>query len=114
MVARSPWVHEDLFNKNIYAKEGIVTMKKSLCKMMETGYYILCFSTLMQMVCYAYIDPSVTTYAIQAIAGGAIAVGAVIGIYWRKARRKLENRLGIDESKKKETEDDVVEIGNDK
>lgn len=46
--------------------------------------------------------------------GGAIAVGAVIGIYWRKARRKLENRLGIDESKKKETEDDVVEIGNDK
>ena len=32
-----------------------------------------------------YIDPSVMTYAIQAIAGVVIAVGATIGIIWRKS-----------------------------
>lgn len=33
---------------------------------------------------HAYIDPSVMTYAIQAVAGIAIALGTVVGIYWRK------------------------------
>lgn len=37
----------------------------------------------------AYIDPSVMTYAIQAIAGIAIALGTVFGIYWRKIRSVL-------------------------
>ena len=36
-----------------------------------------------------YIDPSVMTYAIQAIAGVIIAVGAFLGIYLRKAKKKL-------------------------
>lgn len=31
-----------------------------------------------------YLDPSVMTYAIQAIAGVVIAIGAVAGIYWNK------------------------------
>lgn len=56
-----------------------------------------------------YIDPSVMTYAIQAIAGIVIAVGAVAGIYWRKAKKKLNDKLGIDENAKKEVEDDFVE-----
>lgn len=84
-------------------------MKKFLLRTAETGYYVVCFSMLTEIVSYAYIDPSVTTYAIQAIAGGAIAIGAVAGIYWRKARKKLNDKLGIDESKKKEVEDDVIE-----
>ena len=36
-----------------------------------------------------YLDPSVMTYAIQAIAGVVIAIGAVAGIYWRKAKKRL-------------------------
>ena len=40
-----------------------------------------------------YIDPSVMTYAIQAIAGVIIAVGAFLGIYLRKAKKKLNNFL---------------------
>lgn len=55
-----------------------------------------------------YIDPSVMTYAIQAIAGIVIAVGAVVGIYWRRARKKLNDTLGIDEDKNKTVEDDIV------
>ena len=34
---------------------------------------------------FAYIDPSVMTYVIQAIAGVVIAIGAAVSIYWRKA-----------------------------
>ena len=43
-------------------------MKKVLFKAAECGYFIVCFSMLAEMESYAYIDPSVTTYAIQAIA----------------------------------------------
>lgn len=57
-----------------------------------------------------YLDPSVMTYAIQAIAGVVIAVGAVVGVYWRKARKKINNSLGIDENAKKEVEEDIVEV----
>ena len=54
-----------------------------------------------------YLDPSVMTYAIQAIAGVVIAIGAVAGIYWRKAKKKVSDKLGIDENKNKEVEDSV-------
>lgn len=56
----------------------------------------------------AYIDPSVMTYMIQAIAGIVVAVGAAVGIYWRKAKKKVSNALGIDENKNKEVESDEI------
>lgn len=56
-----------------------------------------------------YIDPSVMTYTIQAIAGVVIAVGAVIGIRVRKAKKKIAEKLNIDENRNKEVEgDDIV------
>ena len=58
----------------------------------------------------AYIDPSVMTYAIQIVAGVIVAVGAVVGIWWRKAKKKVQNKLGIDENAKKEVEADIEEI----
>ena len=58
----------------------------------------------------AYIDPSVMTYIIQAVAGIVIAVGAVVGIYWRKAKKKLNNTLGIDENRNKEVESDELVV----
>ena len=61
----------------------------------------------------AYLDPSVMTYTIQVVAGVIVAVGAVVGIYWRKAKRKVKNKLGIDENRKKEVEADVIEFKND-
>lgn len=65
---------------------------------------------LLEVPSFAYIDPSVMTYTIQAIAGVVIAVGAVIGIVWRKAAKKAKKVLNIDDNAKKEVEDDVVEI----
>jgi len=55
----------------------------------------------------AYIDPSTTTYLIQAVAGIAVAVGSFAVIYWRKAKKKIANTLHIDENAKKEVEEDI-------
>lgn len=55
-----------------------------------------------------YIDPSVMTYAIQAGAGIAIAVGAFIGLYFRKAKKKVAKKLNIDENKNKKVESDEI------
>jgi hypothetical protein len=59
---------------------------------------------------FGYIDPSVMTYAIQAGAGIIIAVGAFVGLYFRKAKKKVNKKLGVDENKKKEVESDDIEI----
>lgn len=65
--------------------------------------------TISTLMVGAYLDPSVMTYAIQAIAGVVIAIGAVAGIYWRKAKKKVSDKLGIDENKNKEVEgDDII------
>lgn len=56
---------------------------------------------------HAYIDPSVMTYTIQVVAGVVVAVGAVVGVYFRKAKKKVQDKLGIDENAKKEVEDDI-------
>ena len=57
-----------------------------------------------------YIDPSVMTYTIQAVAGVAIAVGAAVGIHFRKAKKKLAEKMNIDENRNKEVEDDNIII----
>lgn len=56
----------------------------------------------------AYIDPSVMTYMIQAIAGIVIAVGAAVGIYFRRAKKKVSEKLNIDENRNKEVESDDI------
>ena len=61
----------------------------------------------------AYIDPSVMTYVIQAVAGIVVAVGAVVGIYGRKAKKKVNEALGVDENKNKEVESDDIVVEND-
>ena len=61
----------------------------------------------------AYIDPSVMTYLIQAIAGVVVAVGAVVGIYWRKAKKKVSQTLGVDENRNKEVESDEIVVNTD-
>lgn len=61
----------------------------------------------------AYIDPSVMTYLIQAIAGVVIAVGAAVGIYFRRAKKKINQTLNIDENRNKEVESDDILLTKD-
>lgn len=83
-------------------------MKKAV-KVFGVAYAAFAFMLLFGVNANAYIDPSVMTYLIQAVAGVVIAVGAVIGIYWRRAKKKVNTALGIDENRNKEVEsDDIV------
>ena len=81
-------------------------------KYLRFGYVFVLTAIMMVGAAHAYLDPSVMTYAIQAVAGVLIAVGAVVGIYWRRAKNKINEKLHIDENSKKEVEDDVIELDN--
>lgn len=77
------------------------------------AYFTLCFLFLFSTSALAYIDPSTTTFVIQAVAGVAIAVGAAVVVYWRKAKKKVMDKLGIDENAKKEVESDDIRVNGD-
>lgn len=73
----------------------------------EKIYFTACFLFMLAIPAKAYIDPSVATYAVQAIAGVAVAVGAVAGIMIRKFKRMLHDKLGINENANKEVEPNI-------
>ena len=75
-----------------------------------TAYCFVSAMLLFGATAYAYIDPSVMTYVIQAVAGIIIAVGAAVGIYWRRAKKKINDSLGIDENRNKEVESDELVV----
>lgn len=85
-------------------------MKKNGLKIVGYTYFGVCFMLLFGVDAKAYIDPSAITYVIQAVAGIAIAVGAAVGIYFRKAKKKLNEKLGIDENRNKEVESDEIVV----
>lgn len=51
-----------------------------------------------------YVDPSVLTYAITAIASVAVSIGAVVVIMWRKTKKKVAQKLNLEDRSIKETE----------
>jgi len=55
----------------------------------------------------SYIDPSVMSYTVQAIAGVAIALGVVIGVVWRRVKKGANKVLKRDENAGKEVEADI-------
>lgn len=82
-------------------------------KLMRYIYFLTCFTVMFAFPVHAYLDPSVMTYAIQIIAGLAVAIGAVVGVYWRKAKKMLSEKFGIDENANKEVEDNITFFGDD-
>lgn len=66
-------------------------------------YFIAVF-VLVPQLAFAYIDPSVTTYAIQAIAGVAVAMGAFFATYGRRFRKKWREMIGVGEDQEKRKE----------
>lgn len=88
-------------------------MKKKLLALLGIGYWSFAFMLLFGENGQAYIDPSVITYVIQAVAGVVIAIGAAVGIYWRRAKKKLNDKLGVDENRNKEVESDDIVIKED-
>lgn len=62
---------------------------------------------------FLYVDPSVVTYGVQAIAGVVIAVGAVAAILWRKAKKKVSETLKLEEKSKKEEDAEINLVDDD-
>ena len=60
-------------------------------------YFTMVF-ILVPAMASAYIDPSVTTYAIQAIAGVMVAAGAFFATYGRRMKKRWMQTLDIDEN----------------
>ena len=85
-------------------------MKKIVKKLGLISYVGICSMLFFGVTANAYIDPSVMTYVIQAVAGIVIALGAVVGMYFRRAKKKINDTLGIDENRNKEVESDEIMI----
>ena len=85
-------------------------MKKSMKVLLIAGLTGICSMLLFGRDVNAYIDPSVMTYMIQAVAGIVIALGAAVGIYFRRAKKKVSDKLGIDENRNKEVETDEIVV----
>lgn len=83
-------------------------MKKTMKFLGLALALILYKNAFFPTVAHAYIDPSTTTYLIQAIAGIAVAVGSFVVIYWRRAKKRINDKMGINLDKNKEVEDDIV------
>ena len=64
-------------------------------------------------VAWAYVDPSVMTYTIQALAGVAVALSAVAGVAFRRGRKHLYKLLDIDENAKKQYEPAVQRVSSE-
>lgn len=77
-------------------------------KRIYRAYYIVLVAILLTVPANAYIDPSVTSYLIQAIAGIVIACGAAAGILWRRIKKAAKTKFGVDLGEKKEVESDIV------
>lgn len=90
-------------------------MNKKILHLLEFCFFFTLFIFVFGISVNAYIDPSVATYVIQIGAGVVIAIGAIISIYFRKTKKKISEKLGIDENKNKEVEsDDIFETKEEK
>lgn len=70
---------------------------------------VICFAST-----FAYLDPTTTTILLQVIVGVVVAAGTVIVVLFRKAKKKVADKLGIDEKQNKEVEEEFVVLDEKK
>ena len=78
-------------------------MKKILPPITLVLYCIFCM-VMTPAQASAYIDPSATTFLVQAGIGLAVAIAAGFSIYWRKAKKKINKAVGREEVSKDESD----------
>ena len=94
--------------KHILVRGGLV-VADGMFPALIAGILVLGFAP----PAYAYVDPSVMTYTIQALAGVAVALSAVLGVVWRRVRKHLLRILRIDENEGKHVEGAVHALDGD-
>lgn len=59
---------------------------------LSIAYFSLCFVLFATMESSAYLDPSTSTYVIQIVAGGLIAAGTAVGIFFHKFKKTVASK----------------------
>lgn len=59
-------------------------MKKRIIGIVKFTYFFFAMFLLLSNKAYAYIDPSATTYVIQAVGAVLIAAGAIVTVFRHK------------------------------
>ena len=80
-------------------------MKNKILSILGFAYFGFAFMLLFGVYAQAYIDPSVVTYIIQAVAGVVIALGAVFTVYRHKIVKFFRNQKKKQARKKHQSED---------
>ncbi|MBS5329051.1 MAG: hypothetical protein KHX99_07700, partial [Atopobium sp.] len=81
---------------------------------MHAALYVVALTlvwwALLPATAQAYVDPSVMTYTIQALAAVVVALSAVLGVAFRRSRKVLFRLLKIDENANKIVEGKVHKV----
>ena len=92
-----------VFKRYSVAKRIAITIYDGLSAL--AAAWLLSFAFVVPA--FGYIDPSVMTYTIQAVAGVAVALSAVAGVAFRRGRKHLLRILDIDKNAHRVIESDV-------
>lgn len=84
-------------------------MKKIALKVSKFAYFFCAMFMTMSCYAHAYIDPSATTYIIQAVGAVLIALGAVITVFRHKITAFFKKDANGAEKKEIHFEDDSEE-----
>lgn len=84
-------------------------MKKAILGMAKFMYFFSAMFVMMSFYSQAYIDPSATTYVIQAVGAVIIALGAVLTVFRHKIVSFFKKGKGTEEKKEIHFEDDNTE-----
>lgn len=81
-------------------------LKRALlvCDVVFAASLLLIWALAVPTPAWAYVDPSVMTYTIQALAGVAVALSAVAGIAFRRSRKVILKLLHIEERREVEAQ----------
>ncbi|MDF2859331.1 MAG: hypothetical protein K0Q87_5182 [Neobacillus sp.] len=70
-------------------------------------YFTLCFMLFGTIESLAYLDPSTSTYVIQIVAGGLIAGGTAIGIFFHKFKKTVVGKKDTHSVNNAESRQDI-------
>ena len=79
-------------------------MKRKTSPVILLVYFVICM-IITPAVASAYIDPSTSTFLVEALIGLSVAIAAGFAIYWRKAKKKISKVIGEEEVSKDESDD---------
>ena len=92
----------------LFNRKGRV-MKKIVLSCAKFLYFFCAMFAMMSFYSQAYIDPSATTYVIQAVGAVVIAIGAMLTVFRHKIAAFFKKNKGNEEKKEIHFDDSETE-----